>query len=286
MIAALLLAAGSVTAQTAFEIATNMKASPDLAGRLPSDIKARGALNAAMTDGNPPWSFIDQATGKPAGVDADLLNEAAKRLGLTINWSDVQFAAGIPGVQSGRFDFYVSSMADTLAREKVVDFIDYSKEGSGVIVPKGNPQKIAKIEDLCGKRVAIVTGTMFPDVIKKLNLSCSSPVVLSETADQTGPYLAVASGQADATMNTYGVSNFTLKTATEGIQTKLELSPVPLFAPANQGVAFSKKTPDLLAALAGALQGMVEDGNYKKIMDKWQVGDGGLNPILINAALF
>jgi len=27
-------------------------------------------------------------------------------------------------------------------------------------------------------------------------------------------------------MNTYGVSNYTLRTATEGIQTQLELSPV------------------------------------------------------------
>ena len=286
LLAALILSTAPVAAETPFKVETNMKATADLASRLPSDIKAKGVLNGATTDGNAPWSFIDQATGKPAGVDADLINEAAKRLGLTANWSAVQFPAGIPGVQSGRFDFYVSAMADTLAREKVVDFIAYSKEGSGVIVPKGNPQKIAKMEDLCGKKVSIVTGSLFPDIVKKLNETCSTPVALTETADQTGPYLAVASGQADATMNTYGVSNYTLKTATEGIQTKLELSPVALFAPANQGIAFSKTTPDLLAALAGTMQGMVEDGTYKKIMDKWQVGDGALNPILINAALF
>lgn len=286
LLAALILSVAPVAAETPFKVETNMKATADLASRLPSDIKAKGVLNGATTDGNAPWSFIDQATGKPAGVDADLINEAAKRLGLTVNWSDVQFTAGIPGVQSGRFDFYVSAMADTLAREKVVDFIAYSKEGSGVIVPKGNPQKITKMEDLCGKKVSIVTGSLFPDIVKKLNETCSTPVALTETADQTGPYLAVASGQADATMNTYGVSNYTLKTATAGIQTKLELSPVALFAPANQGIAFSKTTPDLLAALAGAMQGMVEDGTYKKIMDKWQVGDGALNPILINAALF
>ncbi len=269
LLAALILSTAPVAAETPFKVETNMKATADLASRLPSDIKAKGVLNGATTDGNAPWSFIDQATGKPAGVDADLINEAAKRLGLTVNWSDVQFTAGIPGVQSGRFDFYVSAMADTLAREKVVDFIAYSKEGSGVIVPKGNPQKIAKMEDLCGKKVSIVTGSLFPDIVKKLNETCSTPVALTETADQTGPYLAVASGQADATMNTYGVSNYTLKTATEGIQTKLELSPVALFAPANQGIAFSKTTPDLLAALAGTMQGMVEDGTYKKIADTY-----------------
>ncbi|MBN9274902.1 MAG: transporter substrate-binding domain-containing protein, partial [Mesorhizobium sp.] len=94
LLAALILSTAPVAAETPFKVETNMKATADLASRLPSDIKAKGVLNGATTDGNAPWSFIDQATGKPAGVDADLINEAAKRLGLTVNWSDVQFTAG------------------------------------------------------------------------------------------------------------------------------------------------------------------------------------------------
>lgn len=280
IVAAIVVGTGAALAQT-----PPMASIADMS-RLPADIKAAGRLNAATSDGNAPWSFVDAATSKVAGVDVDLLNEAAKRLGLTVTWSDVQFTAGIPGVQSGRYDLYVSAMADTIAREKVVNFIAYSREGSGVIVPKGNPLGIKAMEDLCGKRVSIVTGSLFPDLVTKLNASCKTPVSLSETADATGPYLAVASGQADATMNTFGVSNYTLKTATEGVQTKLELSPIPLFAPANQGIAFSKSKADLLAALSGAIEAMVIDGSYKRIMEKWNVGDGAMPHILINAPLF
>lgn len=275
---------GADAADSTFAITPNMTASAGSTSLLPAAVKSKGTLEAATTDGNAPWSFVDNATGKPTGVDIDLIDAAAEKLGLKVNWSVVQFTAGIPGVQSGRYDLYASAMADTMAREKVVDFIAYSREGSGVIVPKGNPQNIAKLEDLCGKRVSIVTGSLFPEVINKLN--CPTPVSLSETADATAPLLAVASGQADATMNTYGVSNYTLKTATEGVQTKLELSPVPLFAPANQGIAFSKSNSDLLGALAGAMEGMIADGSYQKIMEKWNVGDGGLQHILIDAALF
>lgn len=272
-------------AQT-FEVKQNTAVESSFVKYLPAVTKQRGSITAATTDGNAPWSFVDQNTNAVSGVDADLINAAAERLGLKVDWSVIQFTAGIPGVESGRFDLYVSAMADTKKREQVVNFIAYSQEGSGVIVPKGNPKNIRTLEDLCGKKVAIVTGSLFPAIIDELNKKCASPVVFSETADQTGPYLAVASGQADATMNTYGVSNYTLETASEGIQTQLELSPVERFAPANQGIAFSKKTADLMAALAGAMQAMKEDGSYQEILDKWKVGDAAMDQLLINAPRF
>lgn len=274
------------TLAQAIEVTPKMPASTEWVSLLPASVKDKGTLEGAITDGNAPWSFVEADSGKPIGVDVDLIDEMAKRLGLTVNWSVIQFTAGIPGVEGNRYDFYVSAMADTVARQKVVNFIDYSQEGSGVIVKKGNPEGIKTMQDLCGKTVSIVTGSLFPSIIDELNKKCDKPVKISETADQSGPYLAVASGQADATMNTYGVSNYTLTTATEGIQTQLELSPVPRFAPANQGIAFSKDKTDLMAAMAGALQAMAEDGTYQKIMDKWAVGDGTVKPITLNDALF
>jgi polar amino acid transport system substrate-binding protein len=264
-----------------------MPAAAAMVKDLPASVKERGTLNVATTDGNAPWVYVDAKSNQVAGVDADLVEAAAKRLGLKVNWQVVQFTAGIPGVESGRFDFYLSAMADTKAREKVINFIDYSQEGSGVIVKKGNPLDIKTLADLCGKRVSIVTGSLFPEIITDLNThTCKAPIQMSEAADETAPYLAVASGQADATMNTYGVSNYALQTATAGIQTQLELSPVPRFAPANQGIAFTKSNTDLMAAVAGAMQSMREDGSYQSIMDKWKVGDGAVKTFAFNTPLF
>jgi len=272
----------------ALEAAASATASSEDVSKLPADIKSKGLLTVATTDGNAPWVFFEKSGSVPSGVDADLINEAAKRLRLTVKWQNVQFTAGIPGVQGGRYDFYLSAMADSKEREKVVNFIGYSKEGSGIIVPKGNTKHITTMKSLCGLKVSIVTGSIFPDVVKKLNeTDCAgNDVQLSETADQTAPYLAVASGQADASMNTYGVSNYAFNTATGGIQSKLELSPVPLFAPAIQGIAFSKDKDALMKSVGGALQEMVKDGSYQKIMDKWKVGAGALTDIVFNAPLF
>ena len=181
------------TAVQALEITPKMPADAAWMDLLPEDVASKGVLEAATTDGNAPWSFVEPDSGEPVGVDVDLLDEAAKRLGLEVNWSAIQFTAGIPGVQSGRYDTYVSAMADTVTRQEVVNFIDYSEEGSGVIVKKGNPLGIETFDDLCGKTVSIVTGSLFPEFVEGLNENCDTPIVLSETGDQTGPYLAVAS---------------------------------------------------------------------------------------------
>lgn len=283
-----LFISGVAIAQT-LEVApgANLPATPDMVNLLPADIKSGGVLNVATTDGNAPWAFVDNDTRQATGVDVDLIDEAARRLGLTVNWDVIQFTAGIPGVQSGRYHFYLSAMADTKAREEVVNFIAYSREASGVVVQKGNPLNIRTLEDLCGKQVAIVTGSLFRQLIEEdLNPSCAQPVIISETADQAAPRLAVASGRADATMDTYGVTNYVLSTATEGVQTQLELSPVEPFAPANQGIAFAKEQSDLMGAVGGALQSMVEDGTYQALMEKWSLGKGGVEHISFNAPLF
>lgn len=279
------LFAGQASAQEAFKVEPHMPAQASWVSNLPAAVKERGVLNVGTTDGYAPWAFIDRKTGEVSGADADLINEAAKRLGLTVKWNDIQFTAGIPGVEAGRYDFYVSAMANTRVREEVVNFIAYSTEGSGVVVRKGNPLGIKTMEDLCGKKVMIVTGSIFPKIIADQNATCTNKITMLEAPDKTAPLLAVASGQADATMSTFGVSTYTFAVASEGVQTRLEVSPVPRFAPANQGIAFSKKTPELMSAVAGALQSMKEDGTYKKIMDKWSLSSADVDRILLNAPI-
>lgn len=254
---------------------------------LPDSYAEAGVLKGAITDGMAPWSFLDEDTRDVSGVDADLMNEAASRLGMTIEWDDIQFPAALPGVQGGRYDFYVSAMADRPDRQEVVNFIDYSYEGSGVIVPEGNPLGIDSFDDLCGLQVNYLTGSLFPDFVDALNAdTCQDePIRANESPDKPATYLAVASGQADATFDTYGVSNYTFETVQTGENLDLELAPVAPFAPARQGIAFAKGNIDLQLAIAGAMQEMLEDGTYREILDAWSVGDLIVEDVLVNSAL-
>lgn len=264
-----------------------MSATVDMMDLLPQSFTDAGSIHVATTDGNAPWSFLDPDTREVSGVDADLLNEAASRLGLEIEWSDVQFTAALPGVQGGRFDIYVSAMADRTDRQEAVNFIDYSYEGSGVVVPKGNPQNIAGFEDLCGLRINYLTGSLFPGLIEELNsgMCADDQIEATESADKAAIYLAVASGQADATFDTFGVSNWNFNTADAGVNLDLELAPISPFAPARQGMAFSHGEPEFIQAMAGALQEMHEDGTYAEIFETWKVSDLMVEEITINTVL-
>ncbi len=55
------------------------------------------------------------------------------------------------------------------------------------------------------------------------------------------------------------------------------------FGVAPYGIAINKGST-LTKAIQKAFQDIVDDGTYKKILDKWGVGDGALSTITINAA--
>jgi len=262
-------------------------ASSDWMSKLPQKYKDSGVLKIATVDGSAPWAFFDQAANTAKGVNADLLNEAAKRLGLTVEWSAIQFQAALPAVQAGRFDIFAADMADRTDRQEVVNFIDYSTEGSGVVVPKGNPKGIKSFADICGLKAMFQSGSLFSDLTTELNnTTCKdNPIKPIEAADKTATYVACASGQVDVTFDTYGVSNYNFTTADAGVNLQLELAPIKPFAPAVQGMAFSQDEPDLLYAVAGAMQQMKEDGTYQAIFDKWAVGPLALKQITVNTIL-
>jgi len=89
---------------------------------------------------------------------------------------------------------------------------------------------------------------------------------------------AVALGQADAfsadsPVTLYGIVQLKGKLQTAG----------KTFEAAPYGMAVAKDS-GMAKAVQAALQSMVDDGSYGKILDKWGVADGGLKKITINAA--
>ena len=94
----------------------------------------------------------------PIGLNPDITRLIAKKLDVKVKFVDTKFDTIIPGLDGGRFDFTVSTMAKTDERLKVVDMIDYFKAGSSIGVNAGNPQKLTN-ETLCGKNIAVTQGS-------------------------------------------------------------------------------------------------------------------------------
>ncbi len=70
------------------------------AAELRETIKQAGVLRLTINSTYAPMEYRDPATNELVGLDIDLANEIAKRLGVKIVWSETPFAELIPSLQT------------------------------------------------------------------------------------------------------------------------------------------------------------------------------------------
>src|ERR1700690_4238225 len=121
------------------------------AAELPEEVKQAGALRLTVNSTYAPMEYRDPATNQLVGLDIDLANEIARRLGVKIVWSETPFAELIPSLQTKRADFIISGISDRISRRETADFVDYLATGPQFFTLAENPAKTAI--DLCGKKV-------------------------------------------------------------------------------------------------------------------------------------
>jgi polar amino acid transport system substrate-binding protein len=109
------------------------------AAELPESIKQAGTLRLTVNSTYAPMEYRDPSTNQLVGLDIDLANELAKRLGVKIVWSETPFAELIPSLQTKRADFIISGISDRSSRREAADFIDYLATGPQFFIPPHSP---------------------------------------------------------------------------------------------------------------------------------------------------
>lgn len=116
-----------------------------------------------------PMEFYDEMK-RPAGADVEIANALGKALGVEVELVPMGFDSLLDALESGQVDAIISSMTITPERSERADFIEYFEAGSGILVTLGNPERISRPEDLCGKTVAVQQGSSQVQLVK--NLPC------------------------------------------------------------------------------------------------------------------
>lgn len=93
----------------------------------------------------PPYEFYDG--DKIVGIDAEIADAIAKKLGMTLKIEDVEFDSVLAGVQSGKYDMGAAGITVTPDREKSMDFTDSYAKGVQVVIVKEN-SPITSVDDL------------------------------------------------------------------------------------------------------------------------------------------
>ncbi|GAA2146182.1 ABC transporter substrate-binding protein [Kitasatospora kazusensis] len=266
-----------------------------LRAKLPKAVRAAGVLKIGSNLNYAPVDFKDQ-NSTPAGIDPELAAAIGGYLGLRVQFVDMPFDKLIPAVQAKQIDLAMSAVIDTQQRQNGtddngrrsnpgVDFIDYLITGTSILVKAGNPLGIGSLDDICGHTVAVQRGTIQDEIAQRQTAACqkTSKGLRIDELDADGQALAeVASGAAAADLNDYPVAAYNTQSGNGGGQFQLtggQLEPGPY------GITLNKADSALRDVLAKALDQLIHDGDYGKILTKWNVSPGAVQGAVVNGGL-
>lgn len=241
-----------------------------LAAEVPADIKADGKIVVGQDQSYAPNEFVDN--GKATGFDVDLGTAIGQKLGLQMEFQNADFSGIIAGIAAGKYELAMSSFSINADRIKQVDMVSYYKAGTSLAVLKGNPDNI-NLDDLCGKTVAVQKGTTQVDDLTARSDKCTKAgkpaITLSQLTAQTDVNLALTAKRAQAMLADSPVVDYAVKQTNGALQVVGDP-----YDSAPYGIALKKDQGQYTQAIQGAVQALIDDGTYKKILDKW-----GLNPV-------
>ncbi|MFG2750810.1 ABC transporter substrate-binding protein [Streptomyces xanthophaeus] len=256
-----------------------------VAALLPADVRKAGTLRIGSSVGSPPAAYYPNGQDKPpAGQDIDIAEAVAKVLGLRLERQDASFETILPALGSGKYDVGTGNFGVTAERLKTIDFVTYINDGQGFAVKTGSTKLTGKITDLtqlCGLTVGTGAGTTFEKTLTAQKGVCAAAgkkpyevKVFSETGAVT---TALQQGRIDVVMSTINGLRH------QAAQPAAQATFLGEYHRLDVGFAFRKDSP-LTPAFQAAVNQLIEDGTYARILQKWGTTDSAVERSQINPA--
>lgn len=255
---------------------------------LPKDFPfvSKGKLTIAVAPSDPPLSFYAQDARTPVGSEADFASAIAESLGLDLQLVPITWIDWSLGLTSGKYDAAMANIGVTEARKKKYDFSTYRQGLHGFYVKKDSAiQSISEPKDLAGLRVIVGAGTNQERILLRWNDEVQAagmqPIALQYYDDSAASLLAIKSGRADVIVqpNAQLVYMSLRDGNLRGVGT------LSAGWPDRSDVAVvTRKGSGLAEPVTLAINGLIADGIYQKILDRWHLGDEALQKAETNPA--
>lgn len=121
-------------------------------------LKKSGTLTMTTNATFPPFEYVADG-GKVVGVDPDIAQAIADKLGVQLKIDNVEFNGALTAVSSGKADMAIAGITITDKRKKSMDFSDPYTTSVQYIIVKDSENSIKTIEDLAGKKIGVQLGT-------------------------------------------------------------------------------------------------------------------------------
>ena len=266
----------------------------DLGRRLPQRIRTAREIRVGSDVSYAPVEFydafapdvLDRPVGDPEpqvrGIDPDLATELGRKLGVRFTFVNTPFDELIPSLKADRFDLIISSMTATPERARRIGFLEYFEAGTSILVPRGNPERIGSMADLCGATVTLQSGTIHEELVHDQQADCGGRRIKTRPLDSgTQVVLEVKFGRADAALADFPVAAYNAKVSGQGRDFEVVGEQID---PGPYGIGVRKDDTDLQRVLQEALRAVIEDGSYDRVLIKWNVTDGALKSAKLTGA--
>ena len=268
-----LVAAALVFAVAAFSLVCMAGCSADSQEEASS---GTGTLRVGVRDDIMNFSYLNDQTGKHYGLEVDIANEMAKRLG----YADVEFVSVTPDSRkdmllNGEVDCLVACYSIADSRLENFDFSPAYYTDRAIVMVE-NSSLITDVEQLEGKTVGIMSGSNTGPVFatKMYELGVIGPDVVENTDEYTqyqgilvkkiATYEELSKALETGEVDAAAMDNSIASTHMNEDRSILDVN----LGDQEYGVA-TQKDSELSGNVASAIQEMLDDGTIAAYIDKW-----------------
>ncbi len=252
---------------------------------VPEAIRERGTLRlGASAEAVPPLGFYATDDRTRIGSEIDIATLVADTLGLKPEFEQVSWENLFVGLDSSKFDGVLSNVTVTEERKEKYDFATYRLDNIAFEAKKGSGWKVKEPADVAGKTISVSSGTNQEKILvewSEKNVEAGrEPVDIKYFQKDTDYYLALQSGRIDAHLGPSPVAAYHVASAGQS-----EI--VGQLSGAGGGLqgkiaATTKKGSGLVEAYAAAIDHIVRDGSYGKVLERWGLSGEAVEKSEIN----
>ena len=208
----------------------------------------------------PPYEYYDG--DKLVGIDVDVANAIAEKLGMKLEVVDIAFDSIVSGVQAGKYDMGMAGMTVNEERLEKVNFSDSYATGIQVVIVKEGG-KVKSLDDMAADGVVIgtqsgTTGFLFASE----DFGDEKVKGFAKTTDTVE---ALKNGQVDCVMLDNEPAKALVAANPDAGLSILDTA----YANEDYAIAINKQNTDLLNQINAALAELKADGTLQGIIDQY-----------------
>lgn len=243
-----------------------------LSSQVPEKVRQDGKLTVGIDPNYPPMEYLER--GSAVGADVDIMRGVAQKLGLELDLLEDTYALLVPGVAANRFEAAISALTVDQTDRANADMVTYYRAGSQLGVRPPAKDKFGPT-NLCGRKVAVLDGTVQSAQLAEKSANCiergRKPIQIMPYQSQEPATRAVIGGKVYATLADSPVITHAAK-----VNDGRFVPNGRAFAKAPYGIAVSKDRRAMARLVRKAVQSMIDDGSYQRILEKWGIEDGAI----------